>query len=145
MRALITMVTTLGLLALPGLPAHAQTIYKCTVDGKISYGQSPCAGGQTLEVPAAPPESANAGAELARQQRLSQQLERERHRKEAREAREDQRQDRAAALHQRQCAKLTQNRKWADEDARRAGAGQADAARLKARRAAEQLALECPR
>lgn len=143
MRALITIATTLGLLM---SSAGAQTIYKCTVDGKISYGQSPCAGGKALDVPAAATQDgAAAGAELARQQRLSQQLERERHRKEAREAREDQRQDRAAALRQRQCAKLALNRKWADEDARRASAGQADAARLKARRAAEQLALECPR
>lgn len=142
MRTLITLLTTVGLLA---PPAGAQPVYKCTVDGKISYGQVPCAGGHALNVPAAAPQDgADSAAELARQQRLSQQLERERHRKEAREEREDRRQDRAAGLRQRQCAKLALDRKWADEDVRGAAAGHADAARLKARRAAERQALECP-
>jgi hypothetical protein len=126
--------------------AGAQTVYKCSVDGKVSYEQTPCAGGKSVElnVPAAPAQSAADAATLARQRRQGDKMEQDRLRREASDERAQARAAQAGAARRKKCAGLELERKWAAEDARAASYQNADKAKLKARRAAEKLAVECP-
>jgi hypothetical protein len=124
---------------------HAQTINKCTVDGKVTYTEQPCQAGSAsvIAVPEAPPANPDAAAELKRMQVQSLALEKERHKREARDEREQMQQARAARAHHKQCAKLRMEKKWADEEARGATVQNLDRAKTKAQRAADKLALEC--
>ncbi|KQN65241.1 hypothetical protein ASF04_20255 [Duganella sp. Leaf61] len=128
---------------------HAQDIHKCIVDGKVSYGDTPCpataTSASTLARPAAPQVDPAAAASLARARKEAAALEKTRVARDEHEAKLDARAAQVAATHERKCGKLRLNRQWADDDARRATAATVDAARLKARRAAELLALECAR
>ena len=134
------------------LTAHAQTMYKCTTDGKISYGDTPCAAGaaaSTLEAPPAPaPAGANAATsrDLKRLQKESASLEKARLLREEKEERASDRAAQAAAVQRKKCGKLKLNKQWADEDVRRAATiTNIDNAKLRAKRAGETLALECPK
>ncbi|NYE60356.1 hypothetical protein FHW58_001508 [Duganella sp. 1224] len=128
--------------------AYAQTVHKCTLDGKTSYGDTPCpAGAQaaTLETPTAPPRDAAAAGTLRRQQKQADALEKARLKREERDERDAARASQAAAVQRKKCDKLKLNKRWADEDARRATGQATEAARLRAHRAGEAMALECPR
>ncbi|MFM9433228.1 hypothetical protein ACFDR9_000257 [Janthinobacterium sp. CG_23.3] len=126
--------------------AAAQTLYKCSADGHTSYQQTPCASGQSVElsVPPAPAQSAADAANLARQRRGADEMERDRLRREAGDERARARAAQAGAAHRKKCTGLQLERKWAAEDVRAASHQNADKARLKARRADEKLAVECP-
>jgi hypothetical protein len=128
-----------------GLPGHAgaQDVYKCVQDGQTSYSAAPCTGGQLqiLEIPSPPP-AVDKGA-ATRQQRVASQLEAARKKQ---ENLADQARERAAKqkeTHDKHCAKLRLEQKWAAQDAVGAGDKNRDAAQLKARRAGERLAVEC--
>jgi len=130
------------------LAAYAQTVYKCTADGKTTYGDAPCpAGAQaaTLDTPAAPPRDAAAAGTLRRQQKQADALEKARLKREEREERDSARASQVAAVQRKKCDKLKLNKRWADEDARRATGQATEAARLRAQRAGEAMSLECPR
>jgi hypothetical protein len=137
-------IPALAVCALCGTAA-AQTVYKCTVNGKVAYGDLPCASGATVElaVPAAPA-AAPAAAQLARARVASLELEKVRLTRELRDEREQARLSRAAAARRQKCDRLRLRLKWANEDLARAAGPERDAARLKARRQAETLAVECP-
>lgn len=126
----------------------AQSIYKCTVDGKVGYSDTPCPAGahasSTLAVPAPPPADSSATADLQRQRKESATLQKAREKTEQRDAREAERLARGAAVRRQRCAKLALAKRWADEDARGASAATADKARLRAKRAGESLSVECP-
>jgi len=128
---------------------HAQDIHKCNVEGKVSYGDTPCpataTSASTVARSAAPRVDPAAAASLVRARKEAAALEKTRVARDEREAKLDAKAAQLAATHERKCGKLRLNRQWADDDARRATAATVDAARLKARRAAELLALECPR
>jgi hypothetical protein len=131
------------------------TIFKCTVDGRISYGDTPCASGTSVElnVPSAPPPSIENRAALAMDKKRLAELEARRERENARAAAEDRaaereqrRMDRTAAQQQKKCASLQLAHRWAVEDAGRimnSASRAAELARNKARRSAEKLAVEC--
>lgn len=142
-------VMTTALLCATLHTVHAQDIHKCVIDGKVSYGDTPCpataTSASTLARPAAPRVDPAAAASLARARKEAAALEKTRVARDEREAKLDARAAQVAATHERKCGKLRLNRQWADDDARRATAATVDAARLKARRAAELLALECAR
>ena len=142
-------VMTTALLCATLHTVHAQDIHKCVIDGKVSYGDAPCpataTSASTLARPAAPQVDPAAAASLARARKEAAALEKTRVARDEREAKLDARAAQVAATHERKCGKLRLNRQWADDDARRATAATVDAARLKARRAAELLALECAR
>lgn len=123
----------------------AQTIYKCSAGGKVSYGEQPCADGKatTLAVPPAPDPTAAAAQSRQDKARLAA-FQKERAARETREEKERERAARAAASVRQKCERLRLQGKWADEDAARAGKATAAAARLKARRQAESLAVQCP-
>jgi hypothetical protein len=131
----------------------AQTVYKCSADGKPSYSDRPCAHGPSVALPppaagVAPPE---AGAVATRDARTLLELEKlrmARDKEQAQAQREQQKLARAASARRKTCDKLRLRRKWAEEDLARAQTHAKpearEAARLKARRQAEALAVECP-
>lgn len=125
---------------------HAQTVHKCTVDGKVTYTEQPCQSGtaSVIAVPDAPPPNPEAAADLKRMRKEASTLERERHKREAAHDRAQQQAARAAQARSKQCAKLRLEKKWADEDVRGATVHNLDRAKIKAQRAADRLALECP-
>ncbi|MCE3262081.1 MAG: hypothetical protein K0R43_1160 [Pseudoduganella sp.] len=132
------------LLAL-ALPAGAQALHKCTIDGKVSYTQQPCEKGvaTTIAVPAPPPPDPSAAADLKRQEREANRLATARRKREAREEREALAEARAVASHNKKCQKLRLQQKWAEEDARGATLQNMERSRQKAKRAAEMVQLEC--
>ncbi|HEX5341335.1 MAG TPA: DUF4124 domain-containing protein [Duganella sp.] len=130
------------------IAALAGAVYKCTADGKVSYSDVPCAASATattLEAPAAPSADPAAGAELRRQQKQADTLQKARLKREEREDRESARAAKDAAVQRKKCDQLKLKKRWADEDARRATGPATEAARLRAHRAGEAMALECPR
>jgi hypothetical protein len=125
--------------------AHAQ-VYKCTVDDKVTYSQTPCERGNeaVLAVPDAPAATREPARDLERMRRAGAQLEKERVARDTAQERIDARADRAAVTRRQRCDKLRLQAKWMEEDARRAQPQAQEAARLKSRRAADRVALECP-
>lgn len=125
--------------------AGAQTVHKCTVDGKVSYSQQPCTAGtaSVIAVPEAPAADPATTAELKRMRRESAALEKDRHKREQSDEREAERAGRAAAARHQKCEKLKLDKKWADDDLRRAQPQYEERARLKAQRAADKVKLSC--
>jgi hypothetical protein len=139
--------TTMMAMALCALAqgAAAQTVYKCSVGGKVSYAEQPCAQGKTTALAPPPaPSGAGAAAALERDKARLAALQKERGAAEAREERDMQRAAKPAAATRRTCDRLRLQSKWAEEDAARADKEKAAGARLKARRQAEALAVQCP-
>lgn len=144
MRFMKTAMLVAGLCVL-AQAAGAQTVYKCTVDGKVSYGEQPCTTGKTTELAVPPaPDSTAAAALLKEEKAKLAALQKERARVDAGEERERQRTARAAATTRAKCERLRLQVKWAEEDAARADKQTSERARLKARRQAEELAVQCP-
>jgi len=133
------------LLMAMALPAGAQALHKCTIDGKVSYSQQPCEKGvaSTIEVPAAPAPDPATASNLKRQQREAEKMASERRKREAREERESLAEARAVANHNKKCKKLRMQHKWAEEDARGATLQNSERAKVKAKRAADMYQLEC--
>ncbi|QBE66561.1 DUF4124 domain-containing protein [Pseudoduganella lutea] len=128
---------------LAALPAQAQ-MYKCTHGNQTSYSEAPCERGEQTVLPAPDaPAGQRKPADLTRLQAESAKLQRERQHRDAQQDRADALHDRQAARRREQCAKLELAHRWAEDDVRRATHGAAEAARLKARRAAERHAVQC--
>ncbi|RFP13691.1 MULTISPECIES: DUF4124 domain-containing protein [unclassified Duganella] len=131
------------------LAAHGQGVNKCTVDGKVSYSDLPCpanaASATTLAVPIAPAADPAAAADLARQRKEAAKLEKARHQHEDQDARAADKAAQAAVAQRKRCGKLKLNKRWADEDVVRASLPNLDNAKLRAKRAGDTLALECPK
>jgi hypothetical protein len=152
------MVRIIALLAAGALcqAAFGQAVYKCTVDGKIEYGDRPCAGGEgvLLKVPAPGATPAEAAAAVQRERetllaldklRLAHEQQAQRERELAlREERHQARGRKAADAQRLKCDKLRLHQKWSDEDRAHLAGPAAEAARVKARRQAEAMAVECP-
>jgi len=125
--------------------AGAQTVYKCSAGGKVSYRDQPCADGRGTALAPPPAPDAAAAAALAKQEKARLHLlQKERSARQLGEEKKSERADRAAAAARRHCARLRLQARWADEDAARANKASAAAARLKAKRQGEALAVECP-
>ena len=126
--------------------ATAQTVYKCSLGGKVSYSEQPCADGKAtaLAVPPAPADTGGAAQDLARAKARLAALQKERGANEAREERDAQRAARAAAAQREKCERLRLTARWALEDLAGAGREATKAARVKAKRQAEALAVQCP-
>jgi hypothetical protein len=129
---------------------QAQSVYKCTLEGKSSYSDRPCAQGASRALP--PPPAGISPADTMGPQggdaRTLLALEKARIAREKEQAKEERAQtklSRAAHARRQKCDKLRLRRKWADEDLAHTVHGpKHEAARLKARRQAETLAVECP-
>ncbi|ALK97152.1 hypothetical protein AB595_15885 [Massilia sp. WF1] len=128
---------------------HAQAVYKCQSEGKTAYSDRPCAHGASSAMP--PPAGISLSDTLGPQggdARTLLELEKARIAREKSQEKEGRVQVREARLIQAQrkkCDRLRLRRKWAEEDlARTAHGPKHEAARLKLRRQAEALAVECP-
>jgi hypothetical protein len=138
------------LIGLAPAAGQAQSVYKCTVDGKTSYSDRPCAHGASQALPPPPagispadtmgPQGGDARTLLALEKaRIAREKE------QAKEERAQAKQNRAAYARRQKCEKLRLRHKWAEEDLARTVHGpKHEAARLKARRQREALAVECP-
>jgi hypothetical protein len=143
----------LMLLLCAGAAQAAQPVYKCRIDGKPSYSDRPCPGGQGETLPPAPAGiSAGATAGMATgDSRTLLEFEKARTEMAKQDAianREARARARAGHVRIRQverCQKLQLQHKWLEEDLARAGtpARQA-AARTKLQRQAQSMAVECP-
>lgn len=138
----------LGLLA-GSAGGQAQTLYKCSAGGKVTYASAPCDGAVVaiIATPAPPPPDPGAGQEREREAALLAKLGKERAAREARDLRQQRaagRRARAAAKYQQRCARLALRKRWADQDASRAAGFDKEALQQKARRMGEAMAVECP-
>jgi hypothetical protein len=133
--------------------ASSATIYKCRDGDRVSYSDRPCPGaGAALTVQDAPPPDPATQERLERQRATVLQLEKARLIEASREEREFERARRTSLAERKRCDRLRLQRQWADEDLARqrlagndpAKAAAGEAARLKAKRQADTLALECP-
>ncbi len=123
--------------------ASAQSMYKCTVNGKITYTGSPCTAGdmKVVEVPKRVESDANHERELNRQKAALTKLERARAAREATES--------AAATqgslasNDARCAKLRQDVTLATENAERAPGFKKASMRETATKMAEAVKAEC--
>jgi hypothetical protein len=106
----------LGLLALCGA-AHADSIYKCSAGGKITYSSAPCGAGRATTIDSTAPASgaeADAATTLARQKALLAAREQERTAGDARQtqaAHDAARINRVSAGRQADCARMEQRQK----------------------------------
>jgi hypothetical protein len=124
------------------MPAFA--IYKCEMNGKTTYGDAPCAGGQRIEVDHAVSGSgAQSRRELLQQKAELKRLEGTRHKQEDQQAKLRRAAARTDAAKQKKCASLARRKKWASEDAVTAAGKSAEKMRRKARRAQETYHEEC--
>jgi hypothetical protein len=129
---------------------HAQSVYKCTDDGKTSYSDRPCVHGASKPLP--PPPAGISPADTMGPQggdaRTLLELEKARIAREKAQEKEERAQAktaRTAQARRQKCDKLRLRHKWAEEDLARTVHGpKHEAARIKARRQAETLAVECP-
>jgi hypothetical protein len=136
-------------------PVLAQ-VYKCQVDGKVEYRDRPCPTGESvaLNVPRVASNTTGAGEPARREREALLQLEKMRLAREMREERERdialreqrvrEREQRSVEARRRKCAGMRLRQKWADEDRARLTGKAAEMARVKARRDAELMAVECP-
>jgi hypothetical protein len=128
--------------------ASAQSVYKCTQDGRITYADQPCRHGRSVELP--PPAGVRPeGAETVatRDARTLLELEKlriAREREQERTARADARAERAASARRKQCERVRLRHRWAQEDAARLTGRARVAAQRRAQRARDALAVECP-
>jgi hypothetical protein len=128
--------------------ASAQSVYKCTQDGKTMYADRPCAHGKAVELP--PPAGVRPeGAETVatRDARTLLELEKlrmAREKEQERIARADAHLERAAAKHRKQCERVRLRHRWATQDVARLTGRARAAAERRVQRAQEAMAVECP-
>jgi len=128
--------------------ASAQSVYKCTQDGKTMYADRPCAHGKAVELP--PPAGVRPeGAETVatRDARTLLELERlrmAREKEQERIARTDAHLERAAATRRKQCERVRLRHRWATEDVARLAGRARVAAQRRVKRAQEAMSVECP-
>lgn len=119
-------------------------IYKCESGGKITYSDTACPDGKTIDVDSTEPaDAAQARKRAAAEKKQLNRVETERRKLDVKEEREQRRAARANATQQKQCARLARRQQLANEDARSATGKTAARAKTKARRATEQYEEEC--
>jgi hypothetical protein len=153
MRFLPILLSLLFASAVQAAQPVSQSVYKCRVDGKLTYSDRPCPDGQGSTLPPAPagiPVGDTAGVTTGDSRALLE-LEKartERAKQEAVENREERAQARAGHVRVKQvqhCDKLRLQHRWLEEDLARAHTpAQQDAARKKLKRQLEAMAVECP-
>lgn len=142
---MLRMLAFVTLLASAGA-AFAQSVYKCSVGGKVTYASAPCDGASVsaIAVAAAPPPDPLAARQFAHEKALLATLQKERAGRDAREQRAASKAEQAAALRSQRCAKVALQKRWADENADRAAGFDKQALKRKAHRMGEAMAIECP-
>lgn len=124
------------------MPSFA--IYKCESGGSVVYSDTACDGGKTMNIDTAPSVNADAARRQAAQEKQqAERLEKARLKRDAIDEKEKKRAAREEATHRKRCDKLARRQKWAEEDAASVAGTKVEAARRKARRAAEEYLAEC--
>ncbi len=122
----------------------ALAIYKCEAGGKMTYSDSPCAGGKVLDIDGAPAADAQRAAEqAARDKKTLKRLEDQQRKQTAKDKQALQRSAKAEANRQKKCTSLERRQRWAAEDAAHATGKSAERAKQKARRAVEAYEDAC--
>ena len=123
----------------------AGAVYKCHEGGRVSYADRPCPGaGAELALRAAPPPDPETQARLGRARDMAREIDRLRAGQIMREERDSESARRAALALRKRCDKLRLQRQWLEEDLARTRGDARESARIKARRQAETVAVECP-
>ncbi len=130
----------------------AATTYRCEVDGRVTYGDRPCAVGTQATVttadPVEPADRAAAAARLRQDQAAVAKAERDRERERQQDLRAAtlaRQRDSDIAKHSRACAKLFRRARDAHDAFDLAGPRDQPKARLKAQRADQDFAALCKR
>lgn len=125
--------------------ATAGTVYKCHEGTHVSYADRPCPGaGAPLALPPAPAPDPVQAARLAAARATLAAIDGARAVQAARDAHEFGRAGRAALALRKRCDKLRLQARWASEDLAKSSDDAKAVARIKARRMADTLAVECP-
>lgn len=135
------------LLLCASLPAKA--IYRCEQNGTVSYADQPCNGGRSINISenvrdaVSPGDAAAARKRLQQQKRAAAEIDKEKTKESEKERKALQLAARKAAAKEKACQPLALRKKWAEEDAANADKKSSDAAKRKAKRAAERYNLTC--
>lgn len=121
----------------------ALAVYKCAEDGKVSYSDTPCAGGRQLDISIPAVDATSARQQFAHEKNELKRLENDRHKREAIEEKEQLRVARAMASRKKKCDALARRVKWAEEDSRLAQGRSTEKAKRRAHRLTEQYDGEC--
>jgi hypothetical protein len=123
--------------------ASAQTLYKCTLNGKITYAVAPCKEGtmKTIEVPPAPKANPNREQELKREAVALAALQKARAEREALEQHTETEQ--AKGAREQRCAALRTEVQEAEQNAAGAPGPLKASRRAEAEKKAEAMAAEC--
>ena len=125
--------------------ATAGTVYKCHEGTRVSYVDHPCAGaGAPLALPPTPAPDPVQATRLAAARATLGAIDRSRAAQAERDAHEFESAARAALALRKRCDRLRLQARWADEDLARSTDDAKAVARIKARRQADTLAVECP-
>lgn len=123
--------------------ADAQPLYKCTVDGKPTYSDTPCKAGTSTVIDVPRPPKIDTSGDLARTEKLSAQMEKERHKREAHDEREQERAAKAADAQRKKCDAARLKQKEAEQAASNATLKKYERAQANAARAADAASAEC--
>lgn len=142
---MLRMLAFVGLLA-SASAAFAQSVYKCTAGGKVTYASAPCDGASVtaMATPSTPQPDPQAARQFAHEKALLAALQKERAGRDAREQRAAAKAEQAAAMRSQRCAKVALQKRWADENASRAAGFDKEALKRKAQRMGEAMAIQCP-
>lgn len=123
--------------------ASAQSLYKCTLDGKITYSVAPCKEGtmKAIEVPPAPKPNPNREQELKREAVALAALQKARAEREAAAQQTDNLQ--AKAAREQRCSALRAEVLQAEQNAVGAPGALKASRRAEAEKKAEAMAAEC--
>lgn len=129
-------------------PASALAVYKCEVQGKVLYGDGPCADGKVTVIDTTSSRVsetlANEGAQRSRREReILKHLQSSRQKDEAAENKARQKRVRAQEALQKKCRSLAMKLTWSEEDAAEASGKSAEKARRSAQRHREKYRAEC--
>ena len=125
--------------------ATAGVVYKCHEGIHVSYADRPCAGaGAPLALPPTPAPDPVQATRLAAARATLGAIDRSRAAQAERDAHEFESAARAALALRKRCDRLRLQARWADEDLARSSDDAKAVARIKARRQADTLAVECP-
>jgi len=130
--------------------ALAQPLYKCSVDGTVTYSSEKCKGKTLGEITPPEPRKPKPGpaAELERDKAMLAKLEKERLVRDARDepstSAEKSEPIEVLSAAQRRCARLRLDRKLADQKLTEASDADRDQLRQDAQRKGDVLASECP-
>ena len=125
--------------------ATAGVVYKCHEGIHVSYADRPCAGaGAPLALPPAPPPDPVQAARLNAARTALADIDRTRAAQAQRDEVAREHAARVALALRKRCDRLRLQARWADEDLARSTDVAKAVARIKARRQADTLAVECP-